>query len=97
MKSRAINVEMEITVRKYEVDKDRLIRCLQEHKKISNQEIADRLHTSKTLVEHWFRKDKWFAIPDADKWFELKELLGIATDEFDESIMTFENRGGGTT
>ena len=89
----AFNVEVEVSVRKYEVDKDRLIECLQAHRK-PPQLVADRLNQPKTLVEHWFRRDKYFAIPDADIWMELKEYLGIETDEFDKSIMTFETKGG---
>ena len=47
-----------------------------------------------TKVEHWFRQDECFAIPDADIWPKLKELLNITTNEFDESIMTFEIKDG---
>ena len=47
-----------------------------------------------TLVEHWFRSDKYFAIPDADIWLRLKALLKIDTDEFDSSLMEFEEREG---
>ena len=89
-----VQVETEVTVRKYPVDKKRLIKCLQEHKYISIREISERLNKPKTLVEHWFRKDKCFAIPDADIWLELKALLDIETDEFDESIMTFITKPG---
>lgn len=88
------DVEMEVAVRKYPVDTARLIKCLADHKKYSNEEIADRLGQPKTLVDHWFRKDKWFAVPNADVWLELKRLLDINTDEFDESIMTYEYKGG---
>lgn len=41
-------------------------------------------------VEHWFKRDDCFAIPDAELWFGLKELLKIETTEFDKAIMTFE-------
>lgn len=85
---------MEVSVRKYEVDTARLIKCLVDHKRFSNRQIAERLNQPLTLVEHWFRKDRWFAVPDADIWLELKALLGIETDEFDRSIMTFEQKGG---
>ena len=92
--SDTVNVEMEVSVRKYEVDREKLIECLQEHKKLSAKKIAKKLNKPVTLVEHWFRTDKYFAIPDADIWFKLKELLGIDTDEFDESITTFETKPG---
>lgn len=88
-----VNVEMEVTKRKYEVDIPKLIECLNRHKTISITEIAERLDKPKTMVEHWFRKDKYFAIPDADIWLQLKDLLGIETTEFDKSIMTFEIDG----
>ena len=89
------NVEIEVEVRKYEVDTQSLIKCLQAHRGgYTINEIAEHFDKPKTLVEHWFRKDKYFAIPDADIWLELKKLLNIETDEFDKSIMTFEIRPG---
>lgn len=89
-----VNVETEVEVRKYPVDIEKLQDCLRDHKKLSVDEIAEKLNKPKTLVAHWFRKDKYFAIPDADIWFALKELLGIETTEFDESITTFETQAG---
>lgn len=89
-----VNVETEVEVRKYPVDIEKLQDCLRDHKKLSVDEIAEKLNKPKTLVAHWFRKDKYFAIPDADIWFALKELLGIETTEFDESITTFETQVG---
>ena len=89
-----VEVEMEVQVRKYPVDTDKLIECLQAHRTVPVTEIAERLDKPKTLVEHWFRRDKFFAIPDADVWFDLKKMLGIETDEFDESITTFETKPG---
>lgn len=61
---------------------------------LSNKEIALSLNKPITLVAHWFRNDNCFSIPDEDIWISLKELLNIETDEFDESIMTFELRDG---
>ena len=52
------------------------------------------LHVPITKVEHWFRQDDCFAVPDPDIWMPLKKLLGIETDEFDKSIMTFEEKEG---
>ena len=46
------------------------------------------------MVEHWFRSDSYFAIPDADIWFDLKKLLGIETTEFDQCITEYEFKGG---
>ena len=81
-------------VRKYDVDIENLKKVLREHKNYSNKEIAEKLNVPLTQVEHWFRQDEYFAIPDADIWFELKNLLNITTDEFDESIITFEVKDG---
>lgn len=90
-----VDVELEVAVRKYEVDTERLSECLRTHKgKWTNKEIAEALDKPLTLVEHWFRKDKYFAIPDPDVWFDLKKLLGIETTEFDEAVMEFEYVGG---
>lgn len=83
-----------VMVRKYDVDVENLKKVLREHKNYSNKEIAEKLNAPLTQVEHWFRQDEYFAIPDADIWFGLKNLLNIATDEFDESITTFEVKDG---
>lgn len=45
-----------------------------------------------TKAEHWFRQDKYFSIPEPNIWFDLKNLLGIETDEFDKPIMEFEEK-----
>jgi DNA (cytosine-5)-methyltransferase 3A len=81
-----------VSVRKYEVDIFGLQNILREHKNMSNQQIADLLKVPKTMVDHWFRTDAHFSIPDKDIWIQLKELLQIETNEFDESIMTFEEK-----
>lgn len=86
-----------VKVRKYEVDIEKLKETLRNAKidrDISNQQIADKLNVPITTIEHYFRKDNCFAIPTPDIWQGLKEILNIATDEFDESIMTFEERDG---
>ena len=92
--SNYIDVEMEVQVRKYEVDTERLKVLLKSHKRLSTGEIAQALDRPETLVAHWFRQDKYFAIPDADIWHELKTLLDIHTDEFDKQITEFEYKGG---
>ncbi|MGH1008618.1 DNA (cytosine-5-)-methyltransferase [Bacillus cereus] len=86
------NIEIPVIVRKYEVDIENL-KCLlkdsKENIKKSIKQIADELEMKKTTVEHWFRQDKCFSIPDADIWFELKKVLNIDTDNFDECITEF--------
>ncbi len=56
---------------------------------LSSRQIANILHIPITKVEHYFRSDNSFAIPDKELWDHLKEILGIKTDEFDKSIKTF--------
>ncbi len=87
-------VEMEVTVRKYDVDIKGLQECLRKHKCRTNAEIAEELNLPLTTVEHWFRRDKYFAIPEPEEWLKLKQLLAIETDEFDKSIMTLVYKGG---
>lgn len=83
-----------VMVRKYEVDIENLKVILREHKNCSNKDIAEKLNVPLTQVEHWFRQDEYFAIPDADIWPSLKDLLNITTNEFDLSITTFEVKDG---
>lgn len=90
-------MKQQVKVRKYEVDVKALQQLLRKHKaesKLSNKQIAERLNKPTTLVEHWFRTDSCFSIPDEDIWFELKELLNITDNSFDESIIEFEYREG---
>ena len=91
-----IDIPQVVKVRKYDVDTNKLVQVLREHKKgrISNKELSLELNLPITKVEHWFRTDKCFAIPDAEIWFKLKELLNITTNEFDDAIMTFEEKLG---
>lgn len=80
--------------RVYDIDKHKLRILLRAHKKdYSLNDIARHLHVSKYVVDHWFSTtDEKFCIPYPDKWLELKELLKITTNEFDDAIMTFENK-----
>lgn len=92
-KIETIEVGFPTTIRKYRVDTDGLRDVLREGRQASglnNKQISEILDRPYTLVEHWFRRGKGFGIPGPDVWPRLKELLGIQTDRFDESIMTFE-------
>lgn len=92
-----VDIPQTVKVRKYPVDCKALCECLRDHKIDScfnNKEIAGILNVPQTKVEHWFRRDDCFAIPDPEIWMQLKLLLKIETNEFDESIMTFEEREG---
>lgn len=86
-------IQQEVKVRKYEVDIEGLKKTLKEAKEkagITIKEIADTLEVNKTTVEHWFRNDNCFSIPDENIWYNLKELLNITTDKFDKSLTEFE-------
>lgn len=78
--------------RVYDVDKTKLRLLLRKHKgNYSLNDISMALKVSKCCVDHWFASnDAKFTIPYADKWYELKKLLNIETNEFDESITTFD-------
>lgn len=92
-----VDIPQTVRVRKHPVDCNLLCECLRNHKNVSNfsnKDIAEKLNLPLTKVEHWFRQDDCFAIPDADVWFELKALLGIETNEFDEAITVFEEKEG---
>lgn len=81
-----------VKIRKYNVDVEGLKKVLRDRKKavnLSNKQIAYILNEPLTKVEHWFRNDKCFSIPDADVWESIKNILDIDTDKFDESITTF--------
>ena len=89
-----IEVSESVKVRKYMVNVEKLKITLRENKYYTCKEIAEELHQPITLVEHRFRKDKSFAIPNPEVRPILKKLLGIQTNEFDKSIMEFEIRDG---
>ena len=84
----------EVKVRKYKVDIEKLKNVLKTNKQklgLTINDISNALNVSKTTVEHWFRNDDCFSIPDAEIWPDLKKLLQIETDEvMDKSIMEFE-------
>ena len=87
-------IPQEVTVRKYTCDIDALKQLLRKNKTKTNREIAETLGKPVTLVEHWFRTDDCFSVPDADVWFSLKELLNIESTEFDDFVTVFETREG---
>ena len=88
------DVIQEVAVRKYDVDIDGLQQLLKKHKNMSIKDIAEKIGVKKTTAEHWFRTDKFFAIPEPEVWPVLKELLKITDDSFDKSIMTIEYKDG---
>ena len=87
------DVKTTVKVRRHEVDTDAirtLLRNALNRSGLSKKDIAERLDVPQTQVDHYFRQDKYFSLPDADVWMPLKNLLGITTDEFDKQIMEFD-------
>lgn len=84
-----------VSTRKYNVNTEKLKGTLRTAKAklgLSNLQLSNLLSVPITTVEHWFRTDNCFSIPEHKMWLKLKELLNITTNEFDESIMTFEEK-----
>ena len=92
-----IEIEQLVRVRKHEVDEKTLVELLRKHKKdskLTNRQLSEKLNRPITLVEHWFRKDSSFSIPDEYIWYDLKDLLEIKTDEFDLPVTEFIEKEG---
>lgn len=90
-------IPQEVRVRKYSCDIVKfqaLLRQSKQESKLTNVQIAEKLDRPQTEVEHWFRTDKYFNIPDEDVWFDLKKLLKIESTEFDNFVTVFEEREG---
>lgn len=87
------DVKTTVKVRRHEVDIDAMKMFLRDaltKSGLSKKDIAERLDVPQTQVDHYFRQDKYFSIPDAGVWMDLKQMLGIETDEFDKQIMEFD-------
>lgn len=82
-------------VRKYKLDKEglnKLLREAKEKKGISLQEIADFIETPRYTVASWLSPNLervYYNEKFDEKWFELKFILEIDTDEFDKQILTY--------
>ncbi len=88
-----IDITKPVIKRKHDVDIKDLKKVLRDSRKESKktmQEIADYFNLPKTYVEHWFRRDSSFVIPNAKFWYQLKEFIGIKTNEFDAFVTEFE-------
>jgi DNA (cytosine-5)-methyltransferase 1 len=64
---------------------------LKKHKKNSIKEIAEKLQIPKTQLEHYFRTDKYRAIPCPKIWKKLKELLKF-DDTYDDAVIEYEEK-----
>lgn len=94
---RMIEYQQNVKIRKYNVDIQHLQTLLSEAKKqskLTNKQIADVLKVPLTQIEHYFRKDRYFAIPDPLIWAPLKTILQIADNSLDEQIIEFIEQPG---
>lgn len=94
MKVEYVLIPQTVRVRKYKVDEEALKKLLKNHKCYSNRKISELMGESITTVEHWFRSDKYFCIPEPDQWYKLKKILNIDFDYLDKSIVSFVERLG---
>lgn len=81
-----------VKIRSFKPDKENIIALLKSHKSMTNKQIALELNLPQTLVEHWFRTDSSFCLPDPDSWFRLKALLKIESNEFDYQVASFDEK-----
>jgi DNA (cytosine-5)-methyltransferase 1 len=88
------DIQLQVKVRKFNGSPVSFQDMIRSFKTLSNQEIANRLGIQKTEVDHWFRTDSCFSYPRPELWAEIKNTLGINTDEFDSEVMDFEIRDG---
>lgn len=85
------DVIVPVYIRKYQVDMKKLALTLRKYRKGSGltiKQISERLDIPLTECEHWFRTDKYQSVPSHEIWYDLKKLLNLDTDEFDEQITT---------
>ena len=83
--------------RKYALDKAELQKFIVRHKKalkLTNAEIAERLGIKKHYANEWFgRNPEKFYPADlfVEKWADMKALLQIEDNRFDEPVTVFED------
>ena len=82
--------DFKVKVRKNYIDKKELALFLRSYKTKTINEISVFCNAPKTMVEHWFRTDNSFSIPDAEYWFKLKEFLKIQDCKYDKAVTEFE-------
>lgn len=86
-------LQKQVRKRKNTCDIEELKKLLKNSKTESGMtinQISEILEEKKTLVEHWFRNDDCFSVPESENWFKLKEVLKIGTEKFDNFITEFE-------
>ena len=82
--------DFKVKVRKNYIDKKELALFLRSYKTKTINEISVFCNAPKTTVEHWFRTDNSFSIPDAEYWVKLKECLKIEDCKYDKAVTEFE-------
>ena len=82
--------DFKVSVRKNYIDKKELALFLRNHKTKTINEIAVFCDAPKTMVEHWFRMDGSFSIPNVKYWYKLKECLSIEDCKYDKAVTEFE-------
>lgn len=82
--------DIKVKVRKNYINKQELALFIKGYKKKTIKEIADYCNAPKTMVEHWFRNDNSFSIPDVEYWLKLKECLNIDSNKFDKQVTEFQ-------
>ena len=82
--------DFKVKVRKNYIDKKELALFLRSYKTKTINEISIFCDAPKTMVEHWFRTDNSFSIPDTEYWFKLKEILKIEDCKYDKAVTEFE-------
>jgi DNA (cytosine-5)-methyltransferase 1 len=86
------DIKKTVLVRKHPVDVEGLKALLRHSLKesgLTRKELAEQLNVPQTQVDHYFRTDNCFAIPEKEIWYPLKKLLGITTMYFDAQVTEF--------
>jgi len=82
--------DFKVSVRKNYIDKKEFALFLRNHKTKTINEIANFCNAPKTMVEHWFRMDGSFSIPNVEYWDKLKKCLNIEDCKYDKAVTEFE-------
>ena len=92
-KLKPIHFDRQVCKRVNETDTGELCDFLRSYKESTDATLAsisEDLGVKKSEVEHWFRRDEYFAPPPPQYWNKLKELLNIKDDKYDAYITEFE-------
>ena len=82
--------DFKVKVRKNYIDKKELGLFLRSYKNKTIKEISNFCKAPITMVEHWFRLDNSFSIPEVKYWNKLKQFLNITDGKYDKAITEFE-------